>query len=230
MKTPKQVFDTLAPDSSVPRSDQYKLAWSYINSRDAKDPARINAKVWLTYRAIGGQVKWRDWEEKVAVVPLRAEHGVKWAVSDLSAQAFLYALRSDDISAFLAPASRLNDYMTPQRLADTPGSILNILRVKAMEAYWFHLHQHECEAFDPVATVNSTVAVWQNVMGSFDWINHPHRWREMRSDWRPLMTLMHFADLEALPPNNCFHPRSFIENDIWGRCMKKLREDAGHVV
>lgn len=227
---PSYLSALLAPGE--PRtSEQWDNAWEALIHSDSTPEARANAKCWLSYRALDGEVTVPDWCEKVD--PVGTDAGFRWVVSQLAVDAYLSVLKLKDTQRFLRCAATLTGMTDMSQWRDNPGSLLSFIRVKAMEAYWFLLNPSP--ANDAAASVNCAFAVWQNTMGSFAWNKHPARWFEMHADVSVLTALSHIGNEaglveRGLPPQGWCDTavvEKKAESQYWFRCLKAIRKQSG---
>jgi len=185
----------LFPNSTLPRKEQYDVAWGALHTDVQRYSAgeRAHAKCWLTYRAFDGEVTWNDWLKNVDVVKLpptgQAKMDARWSTSQSAAEVYL---KIKNEAPWIEEAKRyLKISQTTTVLADNPGACANLVRVGSLLAYKQYLDGDEEEC---AVTVSEVYRLWGETWSKINPMENPYRYVEMRKDSTPLylmMRLMH---------------------------------------
>lgn len=204
-------FCLLSPGSIAHTNTKYDFAWLSL-------PVSHQAKCWLTYRAIDGEVSYSDWQSKVHSVSSEYPHtplGVRWHVSQLTAEVYLMILNGELNEARLRIAA-INDIIYAGGEDLWPPCVLNWIRCAVLNQYACFL-----EGIDINASSSCVVENWRNLAHKYDWNKWPMRVDEMIHDIRALNILA--AMLHKREDAPWLDPKKLVgDKEIFHRCLRKL--------
>lgn len=219
-------YINLMPDSNEDKSKQYEFAWGALLDNNAVIGHRCQAKCWLTYRCLDGEIKPCDWLEKIEPIKLQTS-SIRWLSSIPLADAYVWLLvisgRKKAMSCFSESRAAIANALPMH-----PGGALNFLRASAIIAYDHHLNGQGEEA---KSIIKESIAQWQMMWPAFDPIVTPFRFAEMRGDCIALHVLMRMLQkigengLDGKFRTTAQWADSIIENDhgaFWWKSMLKL--------
>ena len=215
----------LAVNSKATRQEQYKRAWNDLLKPDAPSNSVAQAKCWLTYRVIDGEISKADWVEKILPIDNK-DTSLRWQMSQATADMYASLLVANDIRSFINKGLAAMDLIKVMTLSECPGASLNFLRCSAMTAYFYVLEGSHDIAEGVIKTAYTTwCATWQ----SFNAFEYPFRFEEARLDCSVLISMQAMAHhMGKIGPDHEFKPswaKSLIESEKnlpWMRCLEKL--------
>lgn len=207
-------FSLLSPGSRAHRNTKYDFAWVGLLNNSHQ------AKCWLTYRAIDGEITIADWKSNVQTVENEYQHtpiGIRWRVSQLTAEVYLMILNGDLNEARLRIAA-INDIVYADGSNLWPPCVLNWVRCAV-------LNQYAC-FLDGVDISESSLGIvdnWRNMAHKYDWNQWPLRVDEMLHDICALNILAAISHKREDAP--WLTPKNLVGNkEIFHRCLLKLGE------
>ncbi len=215
----------LAVNSKATKQEQYKKAWNDLLNPSATSSSVAQAKCWLTYRAIDGEISKADWVEKILPIGTN-DTSLRWGVSQSTADAYAHLLVAIDKEAFLSSVRAVLELVKSRRLQEWPGASLNFLRCSAMAAYFLLLESHLDEA---MVIIRNAHIEWAAMWSTLDTFDHPFRFEEARLDCSVLISMQAIAHhMGEIGPEHEFNPnwaKSLVESEKnlpWMRCLEKL--------
>lgn len=165
----------LYPDSKVPLSDKFKMAWEKLRA-DAPIEERAHAFCWLTYRAFESKVSMEDW--KIHVKPNRPTTlSPRWESSMDAAHGFLLANfgELDGAMHFLSDAINKSSCATSIKASVTCAHIA-----------WL-------KGEDVEKWARSTLNLWKKIVAEVDLFKKPSWVTDSGYDLAPIHCLMRLA-------------------------------------
>jgi hypothetical protein len=214
-------YQLLAPSSTSHKTTQFHFAWTALGDEAASLSRRMNAKCWLTYRAVDGEITFADWLACVAPA-VAAPHeetplGVRWRVSQLTGEAYLMILNGRLDEARLRMIE-VNDIVFAGGSDLWPPCVLNWLRCAVLNQYALHL-----EGVNIADSAARVVENWRGMAHKYDWHKWPMRVDEMIHDIRALNVLA--AITHKREKAFWLAPKNLVGNkEIFHRCLLKLGE------
>jgi hypothetical protein len=179
--------EILYPNDTSPKGAKYERAWALLLGflPDVTQEERAHAKVWLTYRAIDGEILLADWKAKIAPVScplgdLTTDEQSRWLVSQRYAEILLRLFNGE-----IWHESAL--HLCGQAYYSTwPATILHYLRLQVLLAYreWLNGFPDETRA-----RIRDAWATWKTAMQDLDYTQHPFRASEASGDLKALQAL-----------------------------------------
>jgi hypothetical protein len=159
----KEVFHKLAPNNKTPQPEQYDLAWRLLGDEKASPIDRANAKCWLTYRAVDGDITINDWYRCVDSAELpeipKGPFFYRWESSQKTAEVYLHLLQGEIEHYSIAKAELLQDFKNKPVLENWHQSALNLLRVKCLDIYEKYLCDEEAKD-SAIAAIEEWWGLW----------------------------------------------------------------------
>lgn len=205
-------FKSLAPGSKTYLKDQFALAWQALGAASAPLADRLNARCWLTYRAIDGLVTFEDWQKHVMALELIGEIPanflVRWRISQKTAECYLHILQGD-----FAKAMRVREAVAELFIKQGwhwPESILNYLRCELLHRYFCYLHPKAAET-----TANCSFKIikeWNDfvLMGSNERPWQGYEINDAFQVFRASMVVDHAMGMLKLDPGVIMHPHRIL--------------------
>jgi hypothetical protein len=213
-------YHLLAPSSVAHKATQYHFAWGVLGDGEASLSRRHNAKCWLTYRTIDGEITMEDWRTHVQNVANDYPYtplGVRWQVSQLTAEVYLMILNGKLHEARLRIAA-VNDIVYADGAELWPPCVLNWLRCAVLNQYALYVEGIRID--DSAARI---VEIWRGIAHKYDWDKWPMRVDEMIHDIRALNVLAAISHKRESAP--WLAPKNLVGNkEIFHRCLIKLGE------
>lgn len=219
-------YVNLMPDAKEDRARQYKFAWHALLNKDTFNGHRCQAKCWLTYRVLDGEVKTSDWLRQIEPVSVMTQ-SVRWLSSLPVADAYIWLLLLNEPNKAME-CFRVSRLAIHGALDLHPGGALNFLRISAILAYDLYLKGDDKEA---KRIIKDSMHKWQMMWQNFDPISSPFRFAEMSGDCVALHVLMRL--LQRIGEHGLFGKfrtsatwaDSIIHGErhsFWWRCMVAL--------
>jgi hypothetical protein len=215
----------LFPTSNATREEKYKKAWHDLLDIHADADTRAHSKCWLTYRAIDGEIKLEDWDNKIdrVVIPRSLKNRVRWC-SSINASAFFMNTLHGRVE--LAEFNRAAMWdLGP--IEEHPDSIKNHIRLESIQAERMLSQGRHLEAGGIAWTA---IERWKSVMGSFDWVANSLRFVEMFSEIPTLHHLVMTYRESGAYGSGMIHDLEWANKHItnhintpWGRCIQKVK-------
>ena len=216
------IFKILAPGSNYARAMQFKIAWKVLEEDCFSNNEKANAKCWLTYRAIDGDITYDDWKKHIqgqsSIQEASSPIECRWKSSQITAEVYLHLLNGQKEET--AQAIIDLDRLTQCQGADLwPPSVLNWLRAKVIYVYGRFLDDlpYQEEA-------NATINQWRRLAHSYDFCKWNLRVDEMLNDIRALNILTTIL----IPARGVpwLEPQKMVgTKELFHRCLLKLGED-----
>ena len=181
------VFDSLCPLSQLKKTEQYALAWGTLGDGKAKTSDRLNARVWLTYRAYDGDITMEDWRKHVMALKFGKPSDdieFRWCISQFTAEAYLHCKRGewkDAEEAIKALASQICMSGTTR----WPASVLNWLRTQVLQTYAKHLQGEDVKPH-----IGWICERWKQAALNFNPLKWPLRVDELKHDVEAMNILL----------------------------------------
>ena len=221
------VFEILNPGSKEPRSEQYRLAWDVLGNSEYSGSDRHNARCWLTYRAVDGEVTFQHWNQHVMALTLPhagQSMQARWSISQANAELYLGIL-NDPVLAWTA-YSRLRSLVHEGALHDWPAGALCVIRAACLHVYHRYLQGESI-----YREVQSIMQEWGAQFQRYGTPQHPLRWCEIMDAVPVLKALAFIAEKEgAVKISGAFGNHAlkaiYAESTLpWARCMLELGKD-----
>lgn len=214
------LYNILAPGAKIDGTSKYKEAWKCLGNESAGLSDRHNAKCWLTYRAIDGEITLADWithiQGMVAYYP-QTPLGVRWQVSQMTAEVYLFILNGN-LHEARSRIAAVNDTVYSGGSDLWPPCVLNWIRCAVLNQYALFLEGFKID--DSAARI---VEIWRGIAHKYDWNEWPMRVDEMIHDIRALNVLAAISHKRESAP--WLTPKNLVGNkEIFHRCLIKLGE------
>lgn len=229
MNTHTQLAALLTPGNSDNMPDKWRAAWTLLDEdKTAPEVLRCHARCWLTYRAIEGKVNHEELMNRVLPVRnggLPKDHSsyVRWLTSQAAASFFYFTLKD-----MKAEALKESLVFQPSHLISNASTTINFLRVMCIRCYDAYLSGQTDEAR---SIIQSTLSAWKAAHAVLDWIHHPMRFTDLRSDSSPLHAMMMIASKIGMLKGSISstHVPEMSQDWPWAKCIKHLSRTEGSI-
>ena len=215
----------LLPNSTLPKINQYKLAWDILNRVDpvmATPGCVAHAKCWLTYRTIEGEIQITDWNDKIQPIdPGYIEHDEKrarWQSSQETAEVYLSIIQKTGEWAGAAAMQYRRITEIPKEL--TPWNATNYMRVMALYCYALYLEGNQM-AMD---VAQRSIEAWQQMWQKADPSKCTLRYAELTLVASPLYVLSRLliTDTQPLVRWNWADAAAIKDSTPWSKCLAEM--------
>lgn len=229
MKTHEQLAALLTPGNTDNMPDKWRAAWTLLDEDPtAPEVLRCHARCWLTYRAIEGAVKHEELMNRVLPVrngglPKNHFSHVRWLTSQAAASFYYFTLK--DMKA----EARIESLVfQPEHMISNASTTVNYLRVMCICCYDAYVSGQTDEAR---SIIESTLSAWKAAHAALDWVHHPMRFTDLRSDSSALHAMMMIASKIGMikgPITSHLVPE-MAQEWPWVKCIKHLSRKEGSI-
>ncbi|MCX6847845.1 MAG: hypothetical protein NTY98_02895 [Verrucomicrobia bacterium] len=148
---------------------------------------------------------------------------VRWLTSQAAASFFYFTLKD-----MKEEALKEFQVFQPEHLISNASTTLNYLRVMCIRCYDAYLSGQTDEAR---SIIESTLSAWKAAHAALDWIYHPMRFTDLRSDSSPLHAMMMIASKIGMlkaPITSQLVPE-MSQDWPWVKCIKHLSRKEGSI-
>lgn len=229
MKTHTQLVALLTPGQTDNMPEKWRAAWTLLDEdQTVPEVFRCHARCWLTYRAIEGQVKHEELMNRVLPVrggglPEGHHSYVRWLTSQATASFYYFMLK--DMKEEALKEARV---FQPDHLISHVSCTINYVRVMCIRCYDAYLSKQHEEAR---SIIESTLSAWKAAHASLDWLRHPMRFTDLRSESSALHAMMMIADKLGMlkSPTTSQHVPEMSQDWPWAKCIKHLSHREGSI-